>query len=161
MSRPEFLLDEKLPRLLVTRSLLSEIETQCFAATRDVIGSDGESEARGFQIAVEDAYGTEMFSSASNIPTSQFPETTSAVRFELSRFGDSEGAGDRSSLVVKFVFRATSGSRVSVRIHAPQARDRAIGLFSRITQLIEPHQRSSHVRSRMFLSHMPVAKFRY
>jgi hypothetical protein len=106
---PEFVLDEKLPRLVVTRQLLSEIETTCIATGNDLIRSDTQAGVPKLQIAVDDAYGTEIFASAANIPMSRFPETTSALRLEFSHHVEATPQSDKLSIDNKIRLRATEG----------------------------------------------------
>lgn len=142
----EFVLDEPIPPVLVTRQLLQLIEQRIAAAESDFLGDEGRAADGRFQLAIDDAYGTETFSSTQSIPTLQLPETTSTIRLESTRYIGSEPPNDSQSLSVKFIFRAKkTGNRILVRAHGPQARERVMGLSERIEQLLEPQNIDSLV----------------
>ena len=69
---PGFVLDKRLPRLLVTRQLLSDLEVQCIATAKDFTRSTAP-QASNIKISIEDAYGTETFASAQASPRRDFP----------------------------------------------------------------------------------------
>jgi hypothetical protein len=138
----EFASEWELSACVVTRDLLGQIESKLEALEADVIGSGGEKK---YEISVFDDFGSETFRAAADIPMRGFPETTQTVHMILeTRSSDGTNAGSRS-IKLKMVFRSEHGNRMSLRIRGPLAREKAIGFFERIDQLVEPHEIDSWV----------------
>ncbi len=132
---PEFALDRKLRSCVLTRELLQQVEKQILAAERDLGGDSPMIPAQPMSVAVFDAFGTESFRSAADIPTSGFPESTEAVRVVVE--SSTEASPSQRSFKCKLAFRSSHGIHLSLRFRGPQARERAVGLYERIRQLTE------------------------
>jgi hypothetical protein len=135
---PEFALDRELRACVVTRELAHQIEKQLLATERDLLGEDPPASDRRFDVSVIDAFGGETFRSAASIPTTGFPKSTETVRLFLeSSVSERDGEDAERWVRIKLAFREAHGNRLSIRMGGPQAREKAIGLYERILQLVE------------------------
>jgi hypothetical protein len=135
----EFALDRELEACVITRELLRQIEQQLASLHRDVLGS----ESGALDLSVFDAFGVETFRTACDMPMSGFPDTTDCVRLVLEAKAGAEGSAGERSIKIKIAFRSEHGNRLLIRLRGPLARERAIGFYDRVQQLVEPHSLDS------------------
>jgi hypothetical protein len=138
-SFPEFAIDRPLRPCVLTRDLLAQIEKYLVSTERDLFAELSNRNERKFDLSVHDAFGVETFSSASEIPTTGFPETTEVVRLiqETTTEPSDTAIAAIRYLKIKLTFRNRHGNRIVVRIRGPHARERVIGLIDRIEQLVQ------------------------
>lgn len=130
---PEFAFNRPIRPCVLTRDLLQQLEKQLLAAESDMFSGEAKVASRRYEVSVFDSYGVETFSSVGDIPTSGFPEGTESVRVVL----ECSSAQAERSLKLKIVFRESHGNQLTFRARGPQARERMIGLWERMRQLVD------------------------
>lgn len=140
MADTEFALDRSINGCVVTRELIQEIEARLKALEQDLFGHRADAVSK-YDLSVFDAYGSETFRSACDLPMRGFPETTETVRVVLeAKSTTSDSTPSDRYIKVKLAFRNQHGNQMSVRIRSPLSREKVIGFCERIDQLIEPHE---------------------
>jgi hypothetical protein len=136
-SMTTFSCEEDLPSLKVTRDLIGSLERYLVQRVVDECDLSLDEVKKAFTLRVEDNFGTEHFSSAEQLHTTLFPDSTKRVIVEIEPRWKREGI--RLQLRLSFS-RGRMLSTLSISATAPNSRELVTGLKDGVLRVLEPQK---------------------
>jgi hypothetical protein len=134
---PKFLLERTIPCCLVTKDLLSAIETYLKMEMCQKLG-EMLGDKITYRISIKEKIGTETLASVSEYAPSNFADGTKKIEIRWEN-----GYQAKCPINIAIDFEGgdiTSTSRLRVECTAPTARETAVGIGDAILRLLESHR---------------------
>lgn len=136
-------MEKTLSSTFVSRELLQDLEALFDESAEEHSARWSKRSRDARTVVVTDEFGEESHKHVADMYGTMFPDTVAKITLtrEVHSYefrGDERDVG-QFKVKITFTSKGSENNRVSISIAGPQAREKAIGLYERVRQIVQPH----------------------